>query len=779
MFGTGQTISAADVVNGGAGTDTLTIAYDTLGDVLAGAVISNIEVINLRSFVAPAGVVNITMAEQAGVNSFVLSGTNAGTIGLSSLINNEVVNFAAGTVQGGTVTTGYTSASTAAAVVYNGGTQGALTVTGTGLLTQTLTSSTAATTIGTLTLSNTETTLAITANTNLTTGQIVDTALKTITVTGAGAVNIGASALPTSVTSVNASALTGSLTVTSGANTTSITGGSGDDRVTIGSLVYDGTGKLDGGTGGTDTLVITDVATATVFTTAAKANITGFDVLEASSAQTRAIDFEAVTGLSGFNAATATELVVSNLGAATAVTVIGNQTTNLTLNVKGATAPGTSDTLTVTLDKAGASAVDSIVTVGNLTSDGLEILNIVSQGVTGNTTATTDNNVISSLAGLATSNVSGINISGISDLTLTTGAINRAVAFNSSTATGNIIIDGSGSNTSLLMFNGGSGKDAFTGAAGADTISGGAGNDVLKGLLGNDVINGGDGADAITGNRGADVMTGGDGSDTFTFRPGDTYAYATTGTAMASTVTIGTGTFGPADGTASVSIKINGITVTGTAAVGADAAATDIAIATALKTAIDANSELASYVSEAVTGTTSGILTITAAAGAPLTVGTATVGAFTTPWTTPPTATTAVAATNSTVSSGALTVDSITDLNLGGATSATGVDKINLSGIAATELAVVGSSVITGASLSAAVNALFNTGGALNGTTNTAGLFTFGTDTYLIGNVGAAGSAFGTATAITNATSEENASDFIIKVTGVTGTLDASDFTFV
>jgi hypothetical protein len=292
------------------------------------------------------------------------------------------------------------------------------------------------------------------------------------------------------------------------------------------------------------------------------------------------------------------------------------------------------------------------------------------------------------------------------------------------------------------------------------------------------VIDGGTGNDAISGNRGADKMTGGDGNDTFTIRPGDTYAFATAGTAMKSTVLVGALDVAAGAGTFKSSITIDGITVTtANITVAGDAAANKLLIVNALAAAINANPELASYVTATAAVAT---LTVTSAASTPIKVSDATYTVpSTTAFTTAPDSTLTVGATNSSAASGVLTTDTITDLNLGGVDTASGVDKINISGVAATALTVVASSTITGADLSAAVIALFNTGGALNGTTNTVGLFTYGTDTYLIGNVGASASSFGSGTAITSAATLENASDFIIKVTGVTGTLDASDFTFV
>lgn len=128
----------------------------------------------------------------------------------------------------------------------------------------------------------------------------------------------------------------------------------------------------------------------------------------------------------------------------------------------------------------------------------------------------------------------------------------------------------------------------------------------------------------------------------------------------------------------------------------------------------------------------------------------------------------------------------ITDLNLGGSVAGTGVDLIDFSavgganaagtlGLNANVVQVVngGAAVaLTGVSFGAAVNALFLTGGALDtdggAATVLAGLFTWGGETFLIAGQDAAtndGFAAGAA-----------GSDIVIRVTGVTGTLDATDF---
>lgn len=117
-------------------------------------------------------------------------------------------------------------------------------------------------------------------------------------------------------------------------------------------------------------------------------------------------------------------------------------------------------------------------------------------------------------------------------------------------------------------------------------------------------------------------------------------------------------------------------------------------------------------------------------------------------------------------------MDTITDLNLGGAVANVGVDTIQLSAgtlgygaFNASSLVNAGGAVtITGPTFSAALQGLFNAGGALDGALNNVGLFTYGADTYLIAANDVAGL---------------DSNDIVIKVTGVTGTLDLSDLVIV
>jgi hypothetical protein len=115
------------------------------------------------------------------------------------------------------------------------------------------------------------------------------------------------------------------------------------------------------------------------------------------------------------------------------------------------------------------------------------------------------------------------------------------------------------------------------------------------------------------------------------------------------------------------------------------------------------------------------------------------------------------------------TMSSITDLNLGGATAALGVDGITL------DLATAGAATIVvltdtqKANIAAATSlaAAFDAAAAVDTTVNAVVQFTYGTDTYLFVNGVAGGTTYSAG------------NDVAIKITGVVGTLDASDITIV
>ena len=85
-----------------------------------------------------------------------------------------------------------------------------------------------------------------------------------------------------------------------------------------------------------------------------------------------------------------------------------------------------------------------------------------------------------------------------------------------------VITTGAGTNTAggnkgNDTITGGSGADTIAGDAGADSLTGAGGADTITGGAGNDTINSGDGVDVVTGGAGKDTITLGSGKDTVVF----------------------------------------------------------------------------------------------------------------------------------------------------------------------------------------------------------------------------------------------------------------------
>ena len=114
------------------------------------------------------------------------------------------------------------------------------------------------------------------------------------------------------------------------------------------------------------------------------------------------------------------------------------------------------------------------------------------------------------------------------------------------------------------------------------------------------------------------------------------------------------------------------------------------------------------------------------------------------------------------------TMSTITDLNLGTAVAAGGVDRIVTDSTANTAVVVTLTAAqqtgITAAATFAA--ALDSAIAAIDTTVAGVATFTYGTDTYLVMNNANASLAF-------------TAADLVVKITGVVGTLDASDITIL
>lgn len=505
---TTTTFSAADSITGGAGVDTLALTVE--GDVagaLPAATITGVEKFSIR---------DVHTAAPTSTYSF------AGVTGVTEVDNNQstaAVSFtglntgaAVGVIASGTGTVSNTSFSMATAtdavnVVVSGGVKG-----GTATITNTLAGAGAATTatinsvggannLGLVTLAgagtSTITALTINATTDFTALlQVNDyAATGTLTVTGAGKVNVGAD-FDGAV--INASANTGGLTASTTAGvTTSVVGSSGADAITvIGALAAGGSINLGAG----DDKLLAGVGAAVAATNTVDGGA-GFDTVAAAlinaANASKFVNFEAIdisstatldTALLTGSTITALTLsggaggaTVSNVAAGLGLSVSGNNTGVSTISVKNAVTTA-ADTFGITFngtaDASATALLKTTVAAGTVVVNDVEAVNIVSGGT----------GFVSNTIALTDSNLKTLTITGSQDLGLTFAGTNGTVV--SATVGGVSLIDGSAATGKLninlaavtnatagLTVKGGSADDTLTTSAAATTLTGGAGKD--------------------------------------------------------------------------------------------------------------------------------------------------------------------------------------------------------------------------------------------------------------------------------------------------------------
>lgn len=742
-----STLSSSDVIAGGSGTDTLEITVDV------GVGLNSVPVASV------SGIENISIRNVSGNNQTIdgsnFTGETAFIIDRSTsavVVNN--IGTADVTIKGNsgvdvgdaTLTVGGTTSVTDAFTlnVDGGTTDGAasnfyVNDTLADWTAATINSTGAANTLDDVNLSglqadattHTITGLTIAAASNLTINTLTGFAANaTITVTGAGRVDLDANALPTNVDTIEASGSTGGVRVALDTETdTKFTGGSGEDWVTAGNVAYvaANTAAINGGAGTADRLVVGNGNALS--SSASGAKFTNFEVLEVNTNAT--IDLDNIAGITSLVVDNATGVDLNDVSAAQAGAVTVQQSVAvgsvIDIAVKGAATVGQLDTLKITVDD-GASTTGN-VSLGVLTSAAVESLEVTAN----------ENTFITGLTSMA--DVTSVTVAGSKAVNLTTGALasNINTAVNASSATGVFTFDADASTANGFAVTGGSGNDVF---AMSD-------NDLA------DRVIGGDGDDIIYANGAVNEIQQ------------ITFSAATGGVASAITITIG------------------GVTVT--TGVLANNAANTVVGAAALA-ALQANAELNALGYSFAAGGTADIVVATAPASAgdiaaatfnvgtltmvaPAVGGGATVNGGTSEDNVAADVLTGGAGNDTFFvgEGGALTViDTITDLNLGDNTAGGTVDLLSFGGIgAATAEAVVSLSTAQQAAVTAAadfatgVNLVFGTAGVLGNVSQ----FTYGTDTYIAVN----GDGNGTYNA---------GADIVIKVTGVTGTLDVNDFVF-
>jgi hypothetical protein len=438
------------------------------------------------------------LVASAGATDTVAAGNFTGATMFINDLSTSRVDYtgltAAQTVQingNGVITNGATNAqmaatSTVGTLVVNGGVNsGAVAFTsagGTGVATVSLTSTgTAAGTSATaalganvltsLALGGAATALNITANNNLTTGNVTGFTgtAATITVTGtAGALNLGTLEAST-VKTVNASAFAGGLTVTLNANPAiAFTGGNGNDSVTTGAVLTTGTVSGGGGTG--DTLVVgTNLSHVNTATLAAK--YTNFETLSMNGI----MDASLISGITKIELSGATNTVTNLSSSQSVVATAAIGATTL--------APVSGTTNTLNLQLGSGLTADAVASAGVLTVTGHSTLNL--SAAKGPTTTTGANQLAVVTGAMVGATIASVNLTGTA-FQFTDIATTLATAFNGSALTGNggtspagLRVAGTATAGSSIV---GSGvADRFTiGGATSASFDGGAGNDVFE-----------------------------------------------------------------------------------------------------------------------------------------------------------------------------------------------------------------------------------------------------------------------------------------------------------
>lgn len=357
------------------------------------------------------------------------------------------------------------------------------------------------------------------ATTDLVLNDGAGTSLTTVNFSGAQALDIDFT--PTTVTTVNASTMTGALDVqfaAANAQNVTVTGGTGNDIIDV--QGFNANDTINGGDG-TDRLVLTNAEA--IAATTARTNVTNVEWLRLSDTTNGTgitVGNVAVgaTGLQLGSAVNHTGAVVATFASGTAnfdrqdSTDNANEATTLTIN-----GVATNDVLNVTLGTAAAASTWG--GNGAFTINGAETVNISTLG--GAAT------VGGALTLTNTAAAEAIVVTGAQSLTIT-GAV-TADSINASGMTG----------TAVLNMNGGA-------AAQSISITGTGNNDVLIGGTAADIINGGAGNDtiqnAVSGANSAanDILSGGAGTDSYQLVGASASAANYTGSAFINDFTVGT-----------------------------------------------------------------------------------------------------------------------------------------------------------------------------------------------------------------------------------------------
>jgi len=251
--------------------------------------------------------------------------------------------------------------------------------------------------------------------------------------------------------------------------------------------------------------IVTNVAPAATILD----DVAGATVLAATNA-TIANGTDDITGTTGSDTVTVTTLV---LAAGSSVSGLAG-TDTLVLDINGANNLTNVSSFEV-INFTGAALAGTVLTTADALVDAGATLTVnggVLGGVLNVTFAAETNGNVNVTGGSAADLVTGG--AGADTIDGGLGADQLDGGAGNDSLTGGMgddqIVTGTGNNVA----NGGDGNDSVTGGAGNDTIDGGAGNDQIVAGGGADVLNGGAGNDSITVGAGSSTVDGGAGTDT-------------------------------------------------------------------------------------------------------------------------------------------------------------------------------------------------------------------------------------------------------------------------
>ena len=306
--------------------------------------------------------------------------------------------------------------------------------------------------------------------------------LKTVNVAGDKNVMLDFDTDATAITTLNAATATGNVSSLFTNDTITATGGAGDDSfdfVNNGALSTT-TATIDGGAG-TDTVktdAITDVdGTYSQITNVEALTINTVVAASDTLSATAITGLETITLTGGVAVGqTATISNIASTGFTLVSTVSGGDGT-IDLNVDGAST-NTADSISVELNASTAAGGN---TLAALDITDVETLNLVSDDTDGNADGTLDDSTAdgSTITSLLADDLTTLNISGDGDLVITGSNSTKLATIAAGASTGSLNLTGI-STASGVSITTGSGNDQVTGSTGTDTIMTGAGNDTVN-----------------------------------------------------------------------------------------------------------------------------------------------------------------------------------------------------------------------------------------------------------------------------------------------------------